>query len=484
MQSAASDPLYLCIDQGGHASRALVFDRRGSLHASSLREVSIHVTPPDRVEQDPEELIASLQDSIAEACASLGRRADQIVGAGIATQRSSVVCWDRETGEALSPVISWQDRRAHEWLTRFSARQGEIHRRTGLRLSAHYGASKMRWCLDHLPAVSAARREGRLAMGPLVSFLMFRLLAENPLSVDPANASRTLLWNIHRLDWDPELLEIFGIPSETLPRCAPTRHSFGTLPFEAHRIPLIVATGDQSAALFVQGSPPPDAVYVNMGTGAFMQRTFGSRPEAVGLLTGMVYRDTDLTVFVLEGTVNGAGAALQWAAQEWGLKDVEVRLPEWLARAADIPLFLNGVAGLGAPFWVADFASRLIGDGEPWQKACAVAESVVFLLQANLEAMQKFPPLPTRIIATGGLARLDGLCQRLADLSGLPVDRPAEHEATARGTAFLLAGFPDDWPEEQSGNIFEPIQNIPLAQRYSRWRKEMNRVLGNLQRSI
>ncbi len=474
---AAQDPLHLCIDQGGHASRALVFNGRGALQASSLRAVDVHSPRPDWVEQDPEELVASLKAAISEAVDALGQRADRIAGAGIATQRSSMVCWDRETGEALSPVISWQDRRAHEWLTRFSARAGEIQQRTGLRLSAHYGASKMRWCLDHLPAVAAAQREGRLVMGPLVSFLLSRLLAENPLLVDPANASRTLLWNIRLLEWDPELLELFGITSETLPRCVPTRHPFGTLPLEERRIPLTIATGDQSAALFAQGSPPPDAAYVNMGTGAFIQRAFQRLPEAAGLLTGMVYRDADRAVFVLEGTVNGAGAALKWAEQEWGLQDVEAQLPAWLARAVDIPLFLNGVAGLGAPFWVADFASRLIGDGEPWQKACAVAESMVFLLQANLEVMQKFPPAPTRIIATGGLARLDGLCLRLADLSGLPVFRPAEHEATARGTAYLLAKFPADWTEEKPGEKFVPKQNPLLAQRYRRWREEMNHVL-------
>jgi len=200
-------------------------------------------------------------------------------------------------------------------------------------------------------------------------------------------------------------------------------------------------------------------------------------PEADGLLTGMVYRDAGRAVFVLEGTVNGAGAALHWAEREWGLEDIETRLPEWLARAGDIPLFLNGVGGLGAPYWAAEFVSRLIGDGEPWQKAVAVAESIVFLLQTNLELMQQFLPSPARLIATGGLARDDGLCQRLSDLSGLALYRPAEHEATARGTAYLLAGFPDDWPEEKPGTPFVPKKNTGLRQRYQRWRAEMQRAL-------
>jgi glycerol kinase len=474
---AAPDRLYLCLDQGGHASRALVFDARGGLQASSLCEVGTRRTP-DRVEQDPEELAASLHAAMAQAGTALGGRAGNIVAAGIATQRSSIVCWDRRTGAALSPVISWQDRRAHAWLERFSAHTREIHRRTGLMLSAHYGASKLRWCLDHLPAVAAARRAGRLAMGPLASFLLYRLLGEQPLLADPANAARTLLWNIETLDWDPWLLELFGVPVDALPRCVPTRHAFGTLRLSDRRIPLAVAGGDQSAALFALGLPRPDTAYVNLGTGAFIQRVFDRRPEAPGLLAGLVYHDPGRSVYVLEGTVNGAGAALEWAGREWGLENIEAQLPEWLARAGDIPVFLNGVSGLGAPFWMAEFAPRLIGDGAPWQKAVAVAESIVFLLQANLAVMQAIVPPVTRLVATGGLARLDGLCRRLADLSGLPVYRPAEQEASARGTAYLLAGFPREWPEARPGEQFLPGPDPGLSRRYERWHTEMQRALG------
>jgi glycerol kinase len=477
LPSAAPDPLYLCLDQGGHASRALVFDRRGALQVSALREVDVREPRPDWVEQDPEELVASLQAVIAKAITSLGDRAAQITCAGIATQRSSMVCWDRHTGQALSRVISWQDRRAHEWLQQFSAQTRAVHQRTGLMLSAHYGASKMRWCLDHLPAVAAARREGRLVMGPLASFLLFRLLEEKPLVADPANAARTLLWNLHVMDWDPWLLELFGIPLESLLRCVPTRHGFGTLRANEHRIPLTIATGDQSAALFALGMPSADTAYVNIGTGAFIQRVFSQPCNAPGLLSSVAYRDADRALYVLEGTVNGAGAALRWAEQEWRLEDVEAQLPAWLTRAGDIPLFLNGVAGLGAPFWVADFPPRLIGDGEPWQNICAVVESIVFLLQANLEVIRELPSEPKRQLVTGGLAQLDGLCQRLADLGGLPVYRPVDHEATARGTAYLLAAFPGDWPEKKTGIWFAPRPNPDLVRRYERWRVEMRRAL-------
>jgi len=478
-------PLYLALDQGGHASRALVFDAHGVAQARSLREVQVHHPQADWVEQDPDDLVVSLLDATREVLHELGARAAQVVSAGLATQRSSIVCWDRVTGQALSPVISWQDRRAHEWLARFAPHAEAIHATTGLMLSAHYGASKLRWCLDHLPAVAQAETEGRLAFGPLASFLIFRLTAEHTLAADPANAARTLLWNIKSLDWDAGLLHLFSIPARALPPCVPTCHHFGHLEADGQRIPLSVVNGDQSAALFAYGAPHANSAYINMGTGAFVQRTSGDYPgHQPRLLTGIVLRDADEKTYVLEGTVNGAGAALQWIEEDLGLEDLEQQLPAWLAQnSAEPPLFLNGISGLGAPYWVADFESRFSAEAEPWQMAVAVAESIVFLLQANLDLFQKLASPLEQIIASGGLTWYEGLCQRISDLSGLPLYRPAEYEATARGTAWLLAGKPRDWPEPEFGVWFKPRANPALHARYQRWRAAMDAALAGHVRS-
>ena len=478
MSRAADEQLYLALDQGGHASRALVFDHRGNLVAKSLKEVRVHHPAPDRVEQNPDELVASLQTAAGEAMQTLGARASHVVSAGLATQRSSIVCWDNLTGAALSPVISWQDRRAHAWLSQFTSHAEAIRRTTGLRLSPHYGVSKLRWCLDNLDAVKTAQREERLAFGPLASFLLFRLLKEHPLLADPANATRTLLCNLETLDWDSTLLSLFGIPPTALPRCVATQYPFGALCVAGHEIPLTIVTGDQSAALFAFGAAAPHTAYLNLGTGAFVQRTLAQPQDVSGLLTGVVYRDTTHTVYVLEGTVNGAGAALQWAQEKLGLEDIERQLPAWLARPEAPPLFLNGVSGLGAPYWVSDYSSRFIGEAEPWRQAVAVGESIIFLLQANIAAMEKVSPPLEQLIITGGLARLDALCQRLADLSGLPVQRPAEHEATARGTAYLLAGFSAVWPAAQASARFTPALNQGLQERYERWRVAMQQAVA------
>ncbi len=476
MNSTPAPPdgaLYLAIDQGGHASRALVFDGQGRIVASDFQPIDVTHSHDDWVEHDPAQLITSLHTAINNVMRRLGERGSSVIAAGLATQRSSVVCWDKHSGAALSPVISWQDRRAHAWLQQFVEYSEKIHQSTGLFLSAHYGASKIRWCLDHLPAVQAAHQNDTLACGPLASFALFHLLEERPLLADPANASRTLLWNIKTRDWDDELLALFGVPRTPLPRCVPTRHGFGHLRAGGHTIPLTITTGDQSAALFGFGPPQADTVYINMGTGAFIQRTTNRHLNHPGLLTSIAFQEDQQATYTLEATINGAGSALDWASKTMGLRDTATRLAEWLANESTPPLFLNGVSGLGAPFWIPDFASRFIGEGEPWEKIVAVVESIVFLLHTNLAEMETTCDPAHRIVISGGLAALDGLCQRLADLSGLPVHRPAECEATARGTAFLLAGGTSVWPETGATMTFAPTENSPLAQRFQRWREAM-----------
>ena len=470
-------PLHLCLDQGGHASRALVFDAAGDVVVRAARAVDTDHPATDRVEQDPEAIVASLRQVAAEAVAALGADAQAIVAAGLATQRSSIVCWDRISGEALSPVISWQDRRAHAWLASFAPHAPEVEAITGLRLSPHYGVSKLRWCLDNIGRVQAAARAGRLVAGPLASFLAFRLLEEHPCVADPANAQRMLLANVARADWDDSLLVLFGVARATLPICVATRHEFGGLRVGARVLPFTILTGDQAAALFTFGAPRSDTLYANLGTGAFVQRVMREPARAPGLLTSVALTDADQVVYTLEGTVNGAGAALTWIARELGLAALEKRLPEWLERTDEPPLFLNGVGGLGAPYWLPNFASRFSGDGEPWQRAVAVAESIVFLLLVNIERMQAIGTAADALIVSGGVTAYDGMCQRLADVSGLTAWRPLEHEATARGLAWLLAGKPSGW-SAVVGQRFEPAPNAALKARYVRWRAAMEQAIA------
>jgi len=195
-------------------------------------------------------------------------------------------------------------------------------------------------------------------------------------------------------------------------------------------------------------------------------------------LTGIVLDDGTTTLYMLEGNVNGAGTALAWLEHELRIENVVARLPEWLERPEPPPVFLNGIAGLGGPFWQAHFESRFLGDGAPWQQAVAVVESIAFLLRANLDEMAKYVPPPQRIRITGGVSRLDGLCRRLASLTGLPVLRRHDPEGTARGIAYLAAGRPADWNTAGVEEQFLPRNDPPLHERYRRMRAELARLTG------
>jgi glycerol kinase len=477
--SAVPDPLVLAIDQGTHASRALVFDRRGRTVSSGTAAVSIAYPQTDWAEQDGDEIVSSVRTAAAYALSALGARRQEVVAAGLASQRASAICWDRLTQRPLSPVFSWQDRRAHAWIDQLQEHGDAVHRKTGLFLSPHYGASKLRWALDHLPAVRAAQQAGTLCWGPMASFLVFRLCNERPFLADPQCAARTQLWNLNSHDWDPELLELFGLPPGFLPRSVPTCHAWGTLDVAGSAIPLTAVNGDQSAAVFAFGWPEGDSAYINIGTSAFVQRALGSFPGHVPRqLVGIILDDGTTRVYTVEGNVNGAGTALDWISKELGIDHLTEKLPQWLQRAEEAPLFLNGIAGLGGPFWQADFHSRFVGDGQPWQKAVAVVESIAFLLQANIDHMAPYVPAARRIRVSGGVSLLDGLCRRLASVSGLPVHRREDPEASARGIAYLAAGRPPGWNSALHEEVFAAGDDPQLAARYRRWRELMLRATG------
>lgn len=468
-------PLVLTLDQGGHASRAVVFDARGRVVTAAERRVATRRYGRAKVEHSATAVLRSMREAATAAVSALGRNAEHLACAALATQRSSIVCWDRHTGQPLSPVLSWQDRRTARQVAALQPRIRQLHALTGLVLSPHYGASKIAWCLRHVPAAKRAAKEKRLAAGPLAGFLLANLLQEHPCVTDAVNASRTLLLDVHRGRWSASLCELFGVPLEVLPRCVANRNEFGHLEVAGRMLPMTVVTGDQPAALFALGKPTEDCAYINIGTGAFVQRLSGLRRP--GMLQGLVWRDEGQTQFALEGTVNGAGSALATVGRRLGLNENRFmpHLSQWLVDCTDPPLFLNGIGGLGAPFWQPQFASRFIGSGTREAKLVAVAESIAFLLQVNLERMRSAGIPLRRLAVSGGLARLDGLCQRLADLSGLPVIRPDLHEATARGLAQLAVPRMHQAPP--AIRVFRAKQDKPLRARYRRWRRELNHAL-------
>lgn len=474
-----TDHSYLIIDQGGQSSRLLVFDSAGKQQLLLRQQVQTHHSGVGRVEQDSLELVNSIRKLLDELPSKLGADLHRLKAAGLVTQRSSLVCWDRHSGEPLSPVLSWQDTRAADQLAGLQLNHLSVAERTCLRPDAHYGASKMRWCLDGIPAVAEALAAQRLACGPLASYLLFALTREQHFAIDPGNAQRTLLMNIHSGQWDQELLAAFGIPGWTLPPLQSSASEFGTLEVGDTVIPIRLVNGDQNVAFFGAGPLHGERVYINAGTGAFIAAPWPEVQSAPpGLLKTLVYQSPKKRWFVAEGTVNGAAAALERQAVELGIDDYQLHLDHWCRAVTDIPLFLNGIGGLGAPYWRSDFASgwRHFDPENPQGAMVAVLESIVFLLMVNLQRLREGGGPFSELLIGGGLSASDGFCQRLADLSGLPVFRNPEPEATARGAAFLLAGQPAGWPEPDVQYFF-PEVNTELQVRFKHWLHNMAEAL-------
>ena len=461
--------LILAIDQGTHSTRALIFDAGGRVVSMAQQPVTLNRRSRREIEQSPDEIRQSLQTVVDEVLNDPAVERNRIAAAGMATQRSSVLAWDRITGNPLSPVLSWQDRRVTDMLLSMMDHDQSIRELTGLRLSPHYGAGKLQWLLDHIPAVGEALAAGTLMMGPLASYLLHHLTTAREDVVDDANASRTLLWNLRSRNWDTALLELFSIPPQVLPTCVPICSDYGLT--RQGEIPVQAVNGDQTAALYAHGKPSGNTILVNIGTGAFVLLPVDdltARPA--GLLAGISHSDKDAASYYVEGTVNGAGAALQWAAEEFKVSDLESRLPGWLENIQTPTLFVNTVGGLGAPWWQAGPAPHFLdADVNAAEAMVAVTESILFLVQANIELMTTLNPAIDSIRISGGLSVFDGLCQRLANLSGLMVERPAQVEATARGIAWQAAGCPEGWSTMDTGKLFTPERDILLAKRYTQF---------------
>jgi len=461
----------LALDQGSHASRACIFDESGALCATAGVPVATRQPAPLHVEHDAYELVSTLRTAAENALQAARQRQPQLtlVAAGLAVQRSTIVCCSRVDGTALSPAISWQDRRNAAWLERLAPHAARVRALTGLPLSPHYGASKIRWCLDNLPATRRAADAGELLAAPLASYLALHLggrARAGVADVDAANAARTQLFDSQRLDWSDELLELFAIERTWLPHCSSTRGDWGTLSLPGQEVPLRAVTGDQSAVPYAAGEPDAATVYVNLGTGAFIQRPLQSRPPSPEPLLGSVLsREGNTAIYSLEGTVNGAGSAVSWfCSREPCEEDALWPALETLSDSVEPPIFLNAIGGLGSPWWRVAQDSRFVGSVATSGKLhasvpnatllrfAALVESIAFMIAVNAEALAHQAGRPRRVVVAGGMSRSHWLGRRLAALIQLPVE-VIDAEASARGVAQLAA------PEISSGWAHAPVHS-------------------------
>ncbi len=445
----------LAIDQGTHASRAIVFDADGQEVAKSVVEVGLQRMHGGRVEQSAGALRTSVTTVVRDVLQQT--RDHDICACGLATQRSTVLGWCKE-GVACTPALSWQDTRANSALARLAMHADEIQALSGLPLSAHYGASK----LHYLAGDASSQHSDRFS--PLVSYVLFHLLEQQPYLVDHCNAQRTQLFDLEQLDWSPQLCDWFAVDPKLLPDVRPVCHHYGSL--RGHEIPVTAVSGDQNAALFGAGAMAEATARINLGTGAFIMRALQRYHPSRKQLSGIAVSGASDITWMREATINGAGSALAWVAEQYSIADSRAHIVDWLAEIKTPPIYINTVDGLGSPWWHGGITPHFLDhELSPAQRIAGVVESVVFMLQANLVLMRAECEL-SRLRLSGGLSNLDVLCQKLANLSGLVVERGNIREASARGIAWLAAGQPPHWQAGAEFELFEPEYDSALESRY------------------
>ncbi|QOC21087.1 hypothetical protein IC757_08420 [Wenzhouxiangella sp. AB-CW3] len=465
----------LLLDVGGQGCRALAVDGDGDIRFEGGHEVSTR-EKDERVEQDADELINALQAvamTVHDEMARLNMPVDQ---AALAVQRGSIVCWDRHTGQALTPIISWRDRRGLPGMDRLADQASEIKQRTGLRFTPYGGASKIAWCLEQLDEVRQARQHKRLTCGPLGSFLLARLLLEKPVRVDDTLAQRSLLWSRERHEWDPWLLERFGIPERVLPMVAPSLDHYGTLACTKLPVPLNLLMGDQNCIPFLDGGPDPETLYINLGTGAFLLRPLSEPVNDERFQLTLLDRNHG-SRWALEGSVHGAASALAWLERKQGRRIEHERMNGLRERVDAPPLFINSIDGLGSPWWCSGPEAGFVDEHDAHDfdaRLLALLESIAFLIAANTDAMSERLAPPKRVVLSGGLSRSATLCSLIADLLGVPAVRLHTAEATALG---LWCRLHDRALPRTAFDTVGVRQDHGLTKRYRRW-------LDNIQATV
>ena len=437
----------IAMDQGTTSSRCILFDRQGNICSVAQKEFPQLYPQPGWVEHDPMEIWSTQMGVTMEAMQKVDARAGEIAAIGITNQRETTVVWDGATGEPVYNAIVWQCRRTADRIDRL--RQDgwweAIRRRTGLIPDAYFSASKIAWLLDHVPGARARAERGELKFGTVDSWLIWNLTEGRVHATDRTNASRTMLYDIHKLCWDQEILDYFRIPASMLPQVYPSSHIYGTTGRFGGSIPIAAAAGDQQAALFGQCGFEPGDVKSTYGTGGFLLMNTGGQAvqSTKGLLTTIAASAGQSVSYALEGSVFVAGAAIQWLRDELRMLRSAPQSEGFCTAVEDtrgvyvVPAF----AGMGAPYWEPYARGTIVGLTRGVTKehlVRAVVESLAYQTNDLLLAMKEESGLPIASLKVdGGASANSFLMQFQSDLSDIRIDRPLCIETTALGAAYL-----------------------------------------------
>ena len=439
----------LALDQGTSSSRAIVFDRHGQTKAVSQKEFTQIFPKPGWVEHNPMEIWSSQAAVIAEAITSIDINGLNIAAIGITNQRETTIVWDAETGNPVYNAIVWQDRRTSEYCDSLKkdGRTDLIRSKTGLIIDAYFSATKVRWILENVPGARQKAEEGKLRFGTVDTWLIWMLTRGETHVTDVSNASRTMLFNIHTLQWDKELLELFNIPESMLPEVKSSSEVYGytkTTLF-AHEVPIAGIAGDQQAALFGQMCTEPGSVKNTYGTGCFLLMNSGERPimSSNNLLTTVAWKIGDTVNYALEGSIFVAGSVVQWLRDGLGIIKSSYEVEELAASVPDNGgvYYVPALTGLGAPHWDQYAKGSIYGISRGTTAAHiarAALEGIAFQTMDIVNAMQKDAGVTLKELKVdGGASRNNLLMQFQADILETSVIRPTVTETTALGAAYL-----------------------------------------------
>ena len=489
----------LALDQGTSSSRAIVFDKDGQAKAVAQKEFTQIFPKPGWVEHNPMEIWSSQAAVIAEAITSIDINGLDIAGIGITNQRETTIVWDAETGEPVYNAIVWQDRRTSEYCDSLkdAGLTDTIRSKTGLIIDAYFSATKIRWILENVPGAREKAEQGKLRFGTVDTWLIWMLTRGEVHVTDVSNASRTMVYNIHDLCWDKELLELFGIPESMMPQVKSSSEVYGytkTTLF-AHEVPVAGIAGDQQAALFGQMCTDPGSVKNTYGTGCFLLMNTGEKPimSHNNLLTTIAWKIGDKVNYALEGSIFVAGSVVQWLRDGLGIirSSSEVE-----ALAASVPdnggvYYVPALTGLGAPYWD-QYAKGCIYGLSRGTTAAHIAraalEGIAFQTMDIVNAMEKDAGVRlAELKVDGGASRNNLLMQFQADILSTSVIRPKVTETTALGAAYLAGlavGFwesidyiKSQWAVETA---FEPkADDADIAVLKDGWKDAINRTLSS-----
>lgn len=485
----------LALDQGTTSSRSILFNHQGQIEATSQQEFEQIFPAPGLVEHDPEAIWKSQLATAREVIDESGAELSDIAAIGITNQRETIVLWEKETGKPVANAIVWQSRLTADRCDQLKAEGLEtlFREKTGLRLDAYFSGTKIEYLLNTIDGLREQARAGKILFGTIDTFLIWRLTGGKVHVTDPTNACRTLLYNIHTLEWDDELLTVFDIPRCMLPEVRSSSEVYGETDPSLFGASIKIAgiAGDQQAATFGQGCFEPGDAKNTYGTGCFMLMNTGDQPvlSQNGLLTTIGWSIQGKVTYCLEGSIFVAGAAIQWLRDGLQIIESAAEIEELAAQVEDTGdvFFVPAFVGLGAPYWDQDARGTLVGLTRGATRAHiarAVMESLAYQTCDVLHAMEQDSKIKLKKLKVdGGAAANNLLMQFQADMLDVPAQRPVVHETTALGAAYLAGLAVDFWHDQAEVTCnwaldaeFQPQMDAARREQlYQRWKQAVER---------